>query len=203
VFGKHAYRNLLWALRVQFRLFCASSSVAIHSLYHDDDAGIIYLRWRIQATPRVYGLMRHAPTVIFDAMSVYKLGASGFVCEHDLENSAPVRPRLRPLVEDILSLGTIGIPGRSEPAGAGVGSCGSASRSQSMLPSPSSRMASCTYTESQVSGKLYPGLRDQSSSQPYSRPEWFATLDKARYQFFVFGSAHTVSASAQQDPLKV
>jgi hypothetical protein len=108
--GREAYARLLWAVRVQAALCFASAGVAIHSLYHDDETGVIYLRWRLQAVPRVWGLINPPPHIVVDAMSVYSLNAAGRVCEHVMENSAPARPRkLRPFIEDVLALGAIGV----------------------------------------------------------------------------------------------
>jgi hypothetical protein len=105
--GKDGYERLMWCVRANSRLFFTKPSIAITSLYHDNDAGVIYLRWRFSAMPRVWGLMRSPPHVVLDAMSVYKINEDGFIAEHCLDNQAPVRPKLRAKIEDILALGTI------------------------------------------------------------------------------------------------
>lgn len=120
--GKSSYSRLFWALRMQAALCFSSSNVVIHSLFHDDDKGVLYLRWRLQGSPRVWGLIHPPPVIVVDAMSVYSLNVHGFLCEHVLDNSAPARPRkekLRPFLEDVLALGgkRVATP---EPAGGKV-----------------------------------------------------------------------------------
>lgn len=106
--GREAYARLCWALRMQAAFCFSSAGVAIHSLYYDDDAGVIYLRWRLQGSLRVWGLISRPPVVVVDAMSIYGLNSEGRICEHTLDPTVPQKPRrLRPFVEEVLALGTI------------------------------------------------------------------------------------------------
>lgn len=125
VVGHDAYRTAFWMLRAQARVFFASSAVSITSLYYDDASGTIYLRWRLQATPRGWALLagpaiRGRSCLVMDGLSVYTLDHRGMVAVHQLENNARRRSGLRHMFEDILSVGTVRVPGT--PAGAGVGS---------------------------------------------------------------------------------
>lgn len=111
VSGMRAYERLLWAVRMQAALCFSSSAVQIHSLYHDDEAGVVYLRWRLEATPRVWGLVSPPPRIAFDSMSVYGMDEQGRIAEHVLDNEARSRPRkLRPFIEDVLSMGSVSVP---------------------------------------------------------------------------------------------
>ncbi|CDF35984.1 unnamed protein product [Chondrus crispus] len=112
-------------LRAQARVFFSSAAVSITSLYYDDAMGMIYLRWRVSASPRAWVLMgsgRRGP-VVLDGLSVYTLDRTGLVAVHQLESNSRRRSGLRHMFEDILAVGTVRVPGT--PAGAGVGSGGS------------------------------------------------------------------------------
>lgn len=127
--GLSAYRAVIWAVRTQMRLFFTVRNVAIQSVFHCEGEGAIYLRWRLTVTPRVLALMSVVPSLrtrslwVYDGLSVYKLNNEGWVCEHSLENNARNRTRVRPLFEDVLSVGRAVSRGRERgtPVGAGAG----------------------------------------------------------------------------------
>lgn len=128
LYGMDAYKTIFWAIRMQASIFFSSSSVTIQSLYHDVDEGIIYLRWRVQATPRRWMRVANAAarrgsgrsSWVSDGMSTYKLNTKGMVAEHLLDNNVQNRSRLRPLIDDILAVGTVRLNSTRVGAGAGA-----------------------------------------------------------------------------------
>lgn len=100
------------------RVLLAGSKVSITSLYFDDSAGMIYLRWRVEGWFRGWVLMGGGGFVV-DGMSVYTLDWRGFVAVHQLENGVRNRGRgVRVLFEDIVVAGKVG---KVKGAGVGVG----------------------------------------------------------------------------------
>lgn len=176
VSGKEAYGTLLWALRFQTCVFLIHPTITIQSLFHDDDSGAIYLRWRLQATPRVWGLMRKPPVYIKDSMSIYRLNAKGFVCEHDLDNSMPIKPKLRPIIEEIISLGTIRARGLPELARAGACVSKTTDNMSHVLMNESIREQNVA-----ASSLHQPQRRNTARKASRKLPSWFRTLELASY----------------------
>lgn len=136
VAGHDAYRAAFWMLRAQARVFFNGAAVSITSLYYDDASGMIYLRWRLSASPRGWALLGggRRGCVVLDGLSVYTLDQRGFVAVHQLENNARRRSGLRHMFEDILAVGTVRVPGTPAGAGVGTGAAGTGAAGSGVPP---------------------------------------------------------------------
>lgn len=103
LYGIRAYSYLFWALRTQAALFFVTHCISIQSLYHEDSAGAISVRWRAHLFPRTWTLLSHQRGIIIDGISVYKLDTRGFVYEHSLENTCKRRTP-RQALERVLAI---------------------------------------------------------------------------------------------------
>lgn len=125
IHGLKDYMRFFWVMRLHLRVLFRRRDFMVQSLYHDAKEGVVYLRWRGVFVPRIIGWIkdkggREKFVWIYDAISVYKVNRDGMVCEHVLDNNLHLRSKLRSRFEEILSIGRVGVPGRT-PAGAGIG----------------------------------------------------------------------------------
>ncbi|CAN8074576.1 unnamed protein product, partial [Agarophyton chilense] len=102
--GKRAYSKLFWVLRLQAMVFLGAHCVRVQSVFHDDCDGCVYLRWRVQFSPRSWTLLSavNSDAFVVDGMSLYRLDHHGWVYHHSLENSVR-RRRAQPAPQRVWS----------------------------------------------------------------------------------------------------
>lgn len=113
LYGKDAYRTVLFLLRLHVRVILTNAALTVVSLQYRDDEPSIHVRWRLRAAPRTWALGATSEATVLDGLCVYYLDERGLIIHHAMETVIRGRrPMVRSLFERVLAVGqvTVRIP---------------------------------------------------------------------------------------------